>query len=387
MPGPSVLKILMLAHDLSDAAIARRASMLRKGGAVVTVAGFRRTPEPVARVAGCTAVNFGRTTNAEFVQRIFSVVREIALLGRHRALFADADIIIVRNLEMLAIGVRGRRMKHPAPILVYECLDIHRLLLRRDWIGMGLRRLEGWLARRAAALITSSPAFVSGYFNTLSEVRLPVRLVENKVFDVRTSPPERENIARPPGPPWVIGWFGVIRCRKSLRILTELARQNRGMIEVVIRGRPAQDQFGDFEKNIAGIPGLRFLGPYNYPDDLADMYHDVHFTWAIDMFEEGLNSSWLLPNRLYEGGLFGAVPLALESVETGHFLKRLGVGVTLREPLGISLADFFKTLKPDRYRALEQAVRGAPRTTWVHDQNDCKALVDYLRSLDGAAHD
>jgi succinoglycan biosynthesis protein ExoL len=178
------VKILLLAHDLSDAAVHRRAVMLRMGGASVMVAGFRRTPEPTESVAGCPSVDWGRTYNERFFQRIFSIMRQTAFLGWHRALFADADVIIARNLEMLALGVRGRSLCRPAPVLVYECLDIHRLLLRRDFIGAALRWLEGWLSRRASALITSSPAFVSGYFNTLSQVRLPVRVVENKMLDI-----------------------------------------------------------------------------------------------------------------------------------------------------------------------------------------------------------
>jgi succinoglycan biosynthesis protein ExoL len=386
MANTGVLKILLLAHDLSDAAVHRRVSMLREGGAVVTVAGFRRTPQPVARVAGCAAVNFGRTYDAGFAQRVWSIVREIVLLARHRALFLDADIIVARNLEMLAIAARGRGMKCPASALVYECLDIHRLLLRRDMIGAALRKLEGWLARPAAALITSSPAFVSEYFDVLSNAHLPVRLVENKVLDVPAPALEKRDTARQPGPPWVIGWFGVIRCKKSLRILTELARQGKGTIEVVIRGRPAQDQFEDFEKSISATPGLHFFGPYKNPDDLAAMYRGVHFNWAIDMFEEGLNSPWLLPNRLYEGGLLGAVPIAIESVETGAFLKRLGIGVTIREPLGRSLASFFRGLTPAHYRAFEEAVLNVPRSTWVYDKENCKALVDYLRSFSGDTH-
>jgi succinoglycan biosynthesis protein ExoL len=80
------VKLLLLVHDLSDAAVHRRAVMLRAGGASVTVAGFRRTPEPISNVAGCPAIDFGRTYNERFAQRIFSVMREVALIGRRRAL-------------------------------------------------------------------------------------------------------------------------------------------------------------------------------------------------------------------------------------------------------------------------------------------------------------
>ncbi|HUY67847.1 MAG TPA: glycosyl transferase family 1 [Alphaproteobacteria bacterium] len=376
--------ILMLAHDLSDAAVARRAAMLRAGGANVRLAGFRRAPEPIAAVAGIPASDLGRTYNAGFIRRIGAVLREVLRLRRRQGLFAGVDVILARNLEMLAIAARGQSLCDPKPPIVYECLDIHRLLVRRNFIGGLLRALEGWLAQRAALLLTSSPAFVENYFKPLSKVRLPVRLAENKLLDVDDVLPHVP--ARRPGPPWVIGWFGIIRCRKSLRLLSELARAGNGTVEVVIRGRPALDIFPDFERDIAGVPHLRFPGPYKNPGDLAAIYGGIHFNWAIDMFEEGLNSSWLLPNRLYEGGAFGAVPIAEASVETGRFAMHHKIGVTLAKPLAQSLAVFFAELTPAHFVLYEQALRAMPRETWVNDRGDCRALVACLNSLRGAKH-
>jgi len=390
MPDTGSLKILVLAHDLSDAAIVRRVAMLRAGGAVVTAAGFRRTAQPIGSVDGCRTVDFGRTFNAGFVRRMLSVLRETATIKKHVALFRDADVIIARNLEMLAIGVRGRSLCAHAPVLVYECLDIHRLMLNEGPEGYFLRLLEGWLSRRAAALFTSSPAFVANYFNRRSRVKLPIRMIENKVLDIdgETSSPAALP-PRTPGPPWIIGWFGIIRCPRSLRILTDLVQQSKGTIEVVIRGRPAEDLFGDLGKKLADMPGIKFLGPYKNPADLAGIYRGVHFSWAIDMFDQGLNSSWLLPNRIYEGGLYGAVPIAIKSVETGKYLKSLGVGALIDDPISLSLADFFETLTPERYRELESGVLKKPRSTWVYEREDCRQLVTYLdglryaRGLDG----
>jgi glycosyltransferase involved in cell wall biosynthesis len=380
------LKALLLAYDLADAATARRAAMLRAGGADVILAGFRRTAEPITSMAGCRAIDFGRTYNANFIQRIGAVIGTILRLGQQRDLFAGADVIVARNLEMLAIGVRGRSLCATPPTLVYEILDIHRLLLHRGLIGNILRALEGWLTQRAAAVITSSPAFIDNYFKPLSKVRAPIRLVENKALEVTDAAPLPNRTPRKAGPPWVIGWFGMIRCEKSLHILSELARQSNGRIEIVIRGKPSQDIFGNFTALVAGMPGVRFLGPYKSPEDLAAIYRDVHFSWAIDMFEEGLNSSWLLPNRLYEGGLFGAVPIAQSNVETAHFLQRLGIGVTLADPLAKNLADFFSTLDAAKYAALEDAVHKVPRPTWVDGPEDCKATVAWLQSLTGGPH-
>jgi len=378
MTSPT-LKILYLVHDLADPAVNKRVAMLRDGGAQVTVAGFRRTAEPIPDVAGCATINLGQTYSGGFIQRIWSVLREVILLSRHRQMFVEADIIIARNLEMLAIAVRGRSLCSTRPVLVYESLDIHRLLLGKGLIGTSLRWLEGWLSKRASALITSSPAFVTHYFETLSKVRLPVKLIENKVYapDLKDIPAP----ARPSGPPWRIGWFGVIRCRKSVQLLTELVKESHGSVQVIIRGRPAFDQIPDFDKVVAATPGISFEGPYKNPEDLAEIYSDVHFSWSIDMFEEGLNSAWLLPNRLYEGGLFNTVPIALKSVETGQYLKRLGIGVTLGEPPDSYLKSFFRNLTKKQYENLEECAMEISEYQWRSDKKECELLVEYLRAL------
>ena len=64
---------------------------------------------------------------------------------------------------------------------------------------------------------------------------------------------------------------------------------------------------------------------------MATIYREVHFSWAIDFFEQGQNSEWLLPNRLYEGCRFGAVPISMGHTETGRFLDQQGIGVLLPE--------------------------------------------------------
>lgn len=379
---PRPLQVLQLAFDLSDAAVHKRTRMLLNGGAHVTLAGFRRVATPVDAIHGCPTTDFGQTYNGRFVQRLLAILRILCVLRHYRALFTHADVIIARNLEMLAIGVCGRIWFNPSAGLVYECLDIHRLLLKPGLVGMILRRLEGFLMHRAHALFTSSPSFVRNYFHVHATARLPVRLIENKVLATADFPPANTlPQPRSPAPPWRIGWFGIIRCRQSLAILTALVQANPGKIEVVIRGRPALDQFTDFHAQVAAVPGITFQGSYQNPADLTAMYESVHFTWAIDMFEAGQNSAWLLPNRLYEGGVFGSIPITLAADASGQFIQDLGIGVALPAPLDVALREFFSALTPAHYLHLAQTAATIPRHIWVDTVADCRKLIEYLVTL------
>jgi succinoglycan biosynthesis protein ExoL len=370
-------KIAYFVHDLTDPAVQRRVRMLGAGGAAVTPIGFRRGPQPVNAIEGVSAVEIGRSADGILLRRALTVMSALikrGILARH---VVGSDAIIARNLEMLVLAADARKRYAPEARLVYECLDIHRILLSRRTDGFLLRALESKLWRQVDLLITSSPAFVRNYF-TPRGFAAPIRLVENKVLALgedclRAAAPNQRS-----GPPWRIGWFGMIRCRKSLEILSSIARELNGAVEVVIRGRPSTAVFGDFDQAIAGRAHVSYLGPYCNPTDLGEIYGDVHFVWAVDYYESGQNSAWLLPNRVYEGTFYGAVPIGLAGIETGSWLREHAVGVVTNEPLQARLIDFFRNLDEAGYANLAKAVAVLPRGSLVADREDCRALVEAL---------
>ena len=378
------VKILFLAPDLADAAVKRRVTMLKAGGALVTVAGYRRVKKPIEIVAGCLAIDLGEVANARFIQRIIAIGRTLLRLGRYQGFFAEADLILARNLDMLFIGAMGRAFHGTrSQALIYECLDIHPLLLGKKPPGVILRWLERQLLRRCGAIVTSSPAFISNYLQKQIPSGLPIYLVENKVLALNDQMVKANGSRhpRPSGPPWVIGWFGMIRCQKSLGLLARLARESQGKVEVIIRGKPLEHLFGDFDKVVRELPHVKFLGPYQNPQDLEPIYREVHFNWVIDRFEAGLNSDWLLPNRIYEGGLYGAVPIALAGVEIGRLLKKFGIGVLLTDPLETALSKFFAGLTLAQYQALADTAQSLPVSNWVTTAREAQALVSGLESV------
>ena len=287
---------------------------------------------------------------------------------------------------MLALAKRARTLLSGDIPIVYECLDIHRLLLGQNKLSKAMRGAERALGRDAALLMTSSPAFVRDYFQRLGQIDAPVMLLQNKVLELSGSPVdvERHEIGASGLQPWTIGWFGALRCRKSLHLLAEFTRQMEGRYKVVLRGRPAYSEFPDFDAFVATEPHLSFEGAYRNPEDLARIYGEVHFSWAIDFFEEGLNSRWLLPNRLYEGCRHGAVPIAMRQTETGRFLAAREMGILLDEASVPALGARLGDMNAGKYAAARQKILAEDRETWVSDLRDCRALVDRLKALAGS---
>lgn len=377
-----MLHVLYLVHDVSDPAVRRRITMLRTGGAQVTLAGFRRTATPIADIEGLLPVDLGATRDGQFAQRLAAVAKATVSLRAKLRGTPRPDLIIARNLEMLALARRaGSAFGAKVPI-VYECLDIHRLVLRDDVLGKALRATERHLARDVKLLVTSSPAFIANYFKPFRQVAAPVELVENKYFEAAAiQPGTGEAMEGPVAPPWRIGWFGALRCRRSLRLLADFTRRMDGRFEVVLRGRPALSEFPDFHDFVDAEPYLSFRGPYRNPEDMAAIYQDVHFAWAIDFFEEGQNSEWLLPNRLYEGCRFGAVPISMGHTETGRFLSQQDIGVLLPQPTSQALETALGKMEEHRFGRLKARVLAHNPRTWSYDRSDCRALVEKLRRL------
>ncbi|MGV3576542.1 MAG: glycosyl transferase family 1 [Devosia sp.] len=377
-------RILYLVHNLSDPAVARRLAMLRLGGAEVEIAGFRRADAPLADLPAETVVELDITHDARMLQRLLATLKARYGVKRWAKVLARPDVIIARNLEMLAVAEGLLSLWDEPPALVYECLDIHRLMLRQDRLGRGMRAVEQRLMRRANLLITSSPAFLERYFD--EQGAPPALLIENKVFAPGHEAVGRNSALDGVEGPVRLGWFGALRCRKSLAALDGVSRALDGKLEVTLRGRPALTEFENFHGTVETAPHVSFGGAYLYPDDLAKIYSDVHMVWAIDFFEEGQNSAWLLPNRVYEGCLNGAVPIALAGTETAAFIERHGIGVVIPDIEPQTLQTLFAGMTPERLRGLARGVAAIGARAFRCEAEECVALVSRLAGVGGIKH-
>ncbi|HEY3778688.1 MAG TPA: glycosyltransferase [Rhizomicrobium sp.] len=376
------MRVVYFVHDLNDPAVMRRVQMLRAGGLDVTITGFWRGDAPTGAIEGVPVLPLGRTFDARLVQRGLAALRQILTARRLHARLAPADLFVARNLEMLAVAAAAAR---DIPI-VYEALDIHRLLLGRSAASILLRRVERALMKRATLLLTSSPAFLRAYFQNPDFDRppIPALVIENRPLSLDNSPDSQEATDLPPGPPWHIGWFGMLRCRRSLGMLAELARRHPDLVRVRIFGRAADPVRDTLDELARKIPALEFGGAYEAAD-LTRLYAGVHFSWAIDYFEEGANSEWLLPNRIYEAGSCNTVSLALRRTETGRWLDARGLGVLLDNPQ-TELEAFLGKTAPVQYESLKHAAATAPRSHFVADRSDCMRLAESLADVARGTH-
>lgn len=371
------MRVTYFASDLVDAATMRRIHILRRGGADLSVIGFRRSTTPVA-IDGVPVIDLGQTYPGRLAHRVACVLHHSLNARGWNDVLARSDVILARNLEMATIADAARLWAGSRVPLAYECLDIHAAQLGT---GMPSKLLRGWerhILRRSSKLVVSSPAFISHYFNQLGIVLPDVILAENK----RVLPEAEADTERPHGtlagrrPPWRLGWFGLLRDGESFEILLKAA-QRRDDIDITLRGRPVPS-FQALIDRYLPLPNMRFSGPYTQ-DDLATIYNACDFTWAVEYVgQNSQNPKLALGNRIYEGGYYNNPVIALAGTAMGNWLRHRGVGVVLNDPR-TDFEPFIANLTVEGYRALFRGAADLPTGELVWTSDDCHAFVTKLQ--------
>ncbi len=287
-------------------------------------------------------IDLGQTRDGAFAQRVARIFSGARIAARARDALTDADVIYARNLDMLACAFLAKRIAGLDTPVVYESLDVHRMLTRTDVVGKVMRWLEKSLLRRTIGLVVSSPGFLRNHFEKHYRGFYVAFLVENRLaagsnFGPRPEPHAPGQVRSGANGRLRLGWIGNLRCLRSFELLCALADRYPDTLEIKLHGQPARTEIPVFEPEIDARANMSFAGRYRSPEDLATIYAGLDLVWAGDFMEAGYNSDWLLPNRLYEGGYYATPAVAPAGTETGDWVKRHACGFTIAEPLDESL--------------------------------------------------
>ncbi len=388
MPETDRPLLACFAHERGDARVRKRVAAFHATGWEVLGYMFHRNRDKVEEAPFWENVELGVTENRRYLKRAFVFLGSLPRLWQHRAALRQAHAFYVVNTDnaLLALAARwmARRPGGPSPI-VLELADVQPAMLGQGLRGKVMRAVERFVLRRTALLVTTSPGFVQNYFTQFQEFTGPVFLLENKVYpstgiaEANFSASLTRETARG-GRPWVIGLFGAFRCRRSIELMRQLAVRFPDRLHFYLRGYPSGTDAAGIKSLLEGLSNLEWGGAYQYPGDLADLYRRIDFNWTFDFADAGTNSAWLLPNRLYEGGLFACPALAEATTETGRWVDSRATGWTFAEPLEESLTAFFENLTELDWREKQAACAGLPRSLTCGEQ-DYAALTAVIKEL------
>ena len=369
------MKIAYFGHNAGDAAVRRRVVALQRDG--FEVIGFMPRRGKI-KEPPCRMIDLGETEDNAYLRRLLAIGNGTRKTLERKELLARCDVIIARNLDMLALAQLARwRAKLSMPI-IYECLDIHTMLSGDGLKSRIMRRAEKALLKNTAMVVLSSPAFEREHFARYYPGRYKAFLVENRLIegDEYGPRPVLRQGTRIPGR-LRIGWYGNLRCARSLDLLLQLARTYPDRVEVHMCGYYAPGVFQDFESQIAPYDNVYFHGRYQAPQDLEEIYGEVDLVWAGDWYEDGANSLWLLPNRIYEGGYFGVPAMAPGETETARRLYETGGGFSVNAPHGPALAALIGQFLDDPAPIFEAHRRllDLPETLFVEERGTMEEMI------------
>jgi succinoglycan biosynthesis protein ExoL len=381
----SSLHIAYFAPDAADSAVRKRIRAFEAHGAQVLGLTFARARAGPDYQPYWRNVELGVTQHRNYLARIPKLLLAVLKACRRRSGLELCAVYYARNIDMLFVAAATRWLLRSKASLVYEVLDVQRVFLGQGAINQIFRWLERQLLKRSDLLVVSSPEFVSRYFEPMQGYAGSWYLLENKVAAGQIPHSARHGHLKA-GPPWVIGWFGALRCRRSLEALAAIADALGDRVQIHLRGwvSPTDIPRDTFENVVGARSNLTYFGPYLNPANLAEIYHQVHFSWCIDYLDAGANSDWLLPNRVYEGGLFGVVALARSETATGRFVAAAGLGKDFGEPLTSSLVNYLESLDPETYERTRRIVVQTPSSVFV-DEDDTSKLLVLMSAVDSGS--
>ncbi|MEO1681217.1 MAG: glycosyl transferase [Pseudomonadota bacterium] len=358
-------RLVIFGFDAAEAAQIRRIHSYMDCGFDVQGFTMRRDNMNVDFTPFWPNVELGQVPNEDVLRRVGTLAAAVPVIRRNRDKLAGADVIVARNLDMLALAVVAQGLTPGSrPPLIYECLDIHGAMTDTGAKGRVFRGLERRLLLRTRLLIVSSPAFLSAYFGPVQGWDGPSVLLENKLWI------EGDSLARPTpdAPPAPVagdairlGWVGTLRCPRSLALLAAAAETLGPRLSLRFHGAVHSHALPDFDAVVAAHPNISYGGPYAYPDDLAGIYANCDLVWSQDLWQWGTNSTWLLPNRIYEASYFGCPSLAVEGTETGRRVAN-GLGWALPVPTSEALVACIKALTPATIAQARRKLLTRPET-------------------------
>lgn len=320
------MRVTFLLSVVSHVRYHKRIHNLEKLGVQPNILAFEREYYP-GKPWPAGYRSLGRLQHGFYGKRLLPIIKALPIV---RAAARETDAIYTFGLDTLFLGWLASRALDNQVKTIYEVGDIQEVLVGNSWVSKIVRRLERHLVQQVDLLVATSEAYITEYYHGMRGLTdFPYQVIENKLdassLPQLSSPTLYDN--------WDgtlrIGYFGVLRCRRSWEILKKAVERGEGRIRLYLRGI----LFGleDFEEEIKTMSYVDYDGPYVVPNDLPTMYGQVDMVWAAYPYGgNGIsNWRWARTNRFYEACFFGRPMFAQAGTQDGAVVETLGLGTCL----------------------------------------------------------
>ncbi len=186
--------------------------------------------------------------------------------------------------------------------------------------GRMARALHRLVLNRSSLVVVTSDHFATGYL-------IPKLAISTQFLELRNLPANdlpRTSIDRALEQPLTIGYFGLLRCERSLRVLSELVLTAPDRFRVLIAGvNLTHVDLDDMAERV----GFEVHGPYRSATELASLYDRVDVSWTAYPFApERTNMRLAKTNRFFEAAALGIPQIANADTLEGSTVEAAGTG-------------------------------------------------------------
>jgi len=318
--------------------------------------------------------SLGFVEHMNYRKRIGTLLKAIPSIRKQSR---GMDALICFNLDLLFItwiALLGVRKK---PELIYDIGDIRTSLVKKGAVAKALRSIERFLLKRISLLMVTSEAYITEYFEGIQGMQgVEILMLENKLNRDDTPAP----LPSKPNPwsenrPLTIGYFGVLRCRKSLKLLNRIALEGEGKVKVIVRGVYLDTE--DLDELIRENPYMSYEGPYVFPDDLAKIHSEVDLSWLVHAHTRQ-NTMWARIFRFYHACFYSVPMIAQIGSKDGDEVVRYDIGFCVDIENPEEVVRRILNIDPEDFRRWKHNVKQLPGDIYLIT-NEFDKLKDFIQ--------
>jgi hypothetical protein len=323
------MEITFLLSSTIHVRFIKRVEIIRKLVNQIQVYAFERKDSYPGKKIDFEINMLGEITHVSYAKRLMIIIKSI---NKIRRAVKNTDVIYTFGLDMLFLGWFSKQLNFRKNVkLIYEVGDIREILIGKKLINRLARLFEKFLLRNVSVVVITSEAFYTEYFRVVQKVKtLTYHVIENKLDSDSMFVLKTQKISEKRKKEFTIGYFGVLRCKKTLKILKILAKKGQGKIKIYLRGLPGLKMKEEYDELVA-VKGVINEGSYVVPDDLVEMYNKVDMVWACYPYqgEETGNWCWAKTVRFYESCYFNKPVFVQAGTEDCKAVQQYSIGVCL----------------------------------------------------------
>jgi len=263
-----------------------------------------------------------------------------------------------------------------------EIGDIREVLVSAGLVAQVIQVLDSAVVRAADGLVVTSSRFVEDYYQGVRGITpRRVLVLENKI-DYATWRALEDQIqevrsSRTPGTPqdvFTIGYFGILRCPFTWRVLSSWAAADPEHRRVLVRGHLGEGAPSAEEMAVA--PGVTYGGAYRWPQELPDLYGQVDMVCAAAPVRTDHldNKAWARANRFYESCWFQKPLLVSKGGGDEPDVMEFGIGMGVPFDKPREAVEAISAINGEDLARWKEGLLRVPRWVYVETEDEWQEL-------------